>query len=222
MKKVIFILCIIFLTNTVIAQYGRFPKPQKPDKIFRQMEKERKKDMKKKNTDRINDLLLDLDDYTQNRIIPQMKEWKTKIDTSLSTNDKIFLDSLRILSRKINEVSKELKKEKSRAVKSGNEDVITEDTRIMKDNKKLTKEIYNNLKSLIADYKYVFDPIKAENKQKIEIWEKEASDIAMKWVDSHGYNLTDKEKKRLEEYWKFSNRLNIIKIAVWNGEKNLQ
>lgn len=216
MKNLILILLAVLLVHTGLSQYGRYPKSQKPDKIFRQMEKQRKKDMKMKNKDRIRDLVLDLEDYTRDKVIPQLKDWKMKIDTALSVDDKIYLDSLRLIAENINEDAKILKKEKLKAAKSGNDDIINEDNKKMKEYKLQGKEINENLRSLISDYKKLFDPIKTECKQKTEAWEKEASDMVVKWTNSHG-NLTDKEKKRLEGYWKYSNIINLNKIALWNG-----
>jgi hypothetical protein len=223
MKKLIYIFCILLFNNIVFAQYGRIPKPQKPDKVFRQMEKQRMKEMKKKNKnkDRLTGIISDLEDYTQDKIIPMMKEWKLKIDTSLSPNDKIFLDSLRLLTDRIKEDNRELKKNKTKAAKTGNEDIKAEDAQRMKENKKQSKEISNELKSLFGDYKTLFDPIKSECKQKTDIWEKEASDMVIKWTDAKGLNLTDKEKKRLEECWKYSGKINLNVIALWNGKSGI-
>jgi hypothetical protein len=219
MKKTIVLLCVFLFTNISFSQYGKYPKPQKPDKVFRQMEKQRMKEMKAKNKDRIKSLVYELEDYTHNKIMPQMIIWKTKIDTSISPNDKIYLDSLRQIANLVNDDSKNLKKDKSKALKSGNDEAINEDAKRMKELKKEEKEINNNLKDLMADYKNLFDPLKSEIRQKIDSWEKEASDIAVKWIDSHKYNLTDKEKKRVENLWKYSKILNINKIVLWDGQK---
>jgi hypothetical protein len=214
--KILFILIITSIvgTNILQAQFGRIYKPPKQYRIKSGIK------FKQKKTDKniLKDLIKDLEEWTDDNVLPGLRDWKDKFDSYLLPED---LEKLNSYRKNLSDVKKELKdlqdkKKIERRHKKSNG--IQEENSKVKELKLEEKDMTQLAKPFVKKYRNVLDSIFFEAKPKIVKWEQEASDLIVKLVEKNNYNLTDKEKKKMEEYWRFGKKITMNKFIIWDGK----
>lgn len=207
MKKIFIIIVILFfgilyISEISFAQFGRFPKHTKP---FRP-NKEFKIKQQKENV--FKELKLDIEDWTKDNLLPEFIILKNKLDSGININDLQTLDSLRYKMASLNEELIRIKKSKDKEFKKSESEVIKYDR----------KDVIDAAKPFRLKYKNLLDSIYSEAQQSLQKWETAVSDYIIKWTEENKYNLTDKEKTALENYYKFSEKFKGARFLLWDGK----
>ena len=141
----------------------------------------------------------ELKEYKLNNIIPQMSEWKSEIDNSLSETELAQLDALRAQAKAVKEQMK-AKMQMMKAKKEAGEEI---DREAMKEE---MKEVKEQLHSLIEKLK----PIAEANKETLKSIVENSEDLRDKWHDDireivktdleeNGEEIKERKRERREK-----------------------
>jgi hypothetical protein len=197
---VILIFGILYISEIAFAQFRRIPKQTKS---FRTKKEFR---IKEKKENPFKELKLDIEDWTKDNLLSEFIVLKNKLDSGINIGDLKTLDSLRYKMAALNEELNKIRKSKDKEFKKSESEIIKYDR----------KDVIDAAKPLRLKYKILLDSIYSEAQPNIQKWETAASDFIIKWTEERKYNLTDKEKMALENYYKYDEKFKGARFLLWN------
>jgi hypothetical protein len=183
----------------------------------------------------LKDLREEIKNYSEKNIFPEIQEWKSILDKSMSKEDLAKLNDLRAKSVVMKNEMKEEKK--SIIQESKEEDWDKDDFKDkMKDEseefKSEMKTIARELKPLAEKYRYILAKIGEKAKPKKEEWENGILQIVNNWKNNHKEEIeklknNKKIEKNLLEKATGFNKLNfdgdkkkaVARFMLWDGKQ---
>ncbi len=143
----------------------------------------------------LKELFQQLRDYAQANIIPKMKELKTRLDNSMSSDDLQSLNKLRDQAAQMKEEGKKDALLLRKAWRSN--DII--DAKLyrgkLKDLMTGRKELLKDLKPLGVKYKSTLEELGKDAKPSLKVWMEDIKKIIAAWYLNHQGNLSPDHKK---------------------------
>jgi hypothetical protein len=143
----------------------------------------------------LKELFQQLRDYAQTNIIPKMKELKTKLDNSMSSDDLQSLNKLRDRATQMKEEGKKDALLLKKAWQSNNINDVKLYAGKIKDLKGERDALLKDLKPLGVKYKTTLEEIGKDAKPSSKVWQEEVKKIVAGWYLKHQGNLSADHKK---------------------------
>lgn len=154
-------------------------------------------------------------DYKNQNMIPKFKEWKNRIDNSISSSELTILNSLRAEAKALKAETK-VKFKELKAQRDQGKEVNKEE---MKAQFEQTKESYRilaeKLKPIAENNKELMVEIGSELKEYSKIWEKEMNGLTDK------YNDSDRRRKKHRKSRKEGKKA-MVRLLLWDGESTFE
>ncbi len=133
----------------------------------------------------IAELRSDIRGYVEKSILPQLLEWKMKLDNAMDPADLASLNALRARALELRRENRELGQGMRRAWKDEDYTALKDRRDDMKDMKGEWKALLETLKPLARKHADVLKEIGRAVPPKVELWKSEGRAIAMRWLDRH-------------------------------------
>lgn len=143
----------------------------------------------------LKELFQQLRDYAQTNIIPKMKEMKTRLDKSMSSDDLQSLNTLRDQASQMKEEGKKDALLLKRAWKSNNIMDVKLYMGKIKDLKSGRDDLLKNLKPLGLKYKTTLEEIGKDAKPSGKVWQEDVKKLVAGWYLRHMGDLSSDHKK---------------------------
>lgn len=130
----------------------------------------------------------ELANYKKEHILPQLNEWKLKIDSELSSEDLAELNRIR---EEASDLMVRAKNERMNRLESGERPDKNEVRNIREVQKKNRKEIASKLTPIIEKYPDLVNDLKDEVESKHEKWAEDIKDIHVNWKNENSDELDE-------------------------------
>lgn len=145
------------------------------------------------NSEIFQELKESIENYKNANIIPQLDEWKSKIDSELSSIDLQTLNELREKAAEHKEENFQKMREKREAGEKPSKEEIMEHRKEMME---FRREMGEDLKEVIDNYPDLVDELKGEVTEKHEEWHTDIKDIHKEWADKYEEELEEMKGDR--------------------------
>jgi hypothetical protein len=143
----------------------------------------------------LKELVQQVRDYAQTNVIPKMREWKTTLDNSMSSDDLQALNALRLEAARMKKdgIAFALALKKAAAANNAADAALYKSK--FKDLKAERDVLFSNLKPLGTKYKSTLVSLGQEAKPSVEVWKQGGMKIVVGWYLKHANDLSADRKK---------------------------
>jgi len=191
------------VTTGTVAQ-GRRPDPQKMELV--------------------KELHNELRTFAQGKILPTLRQWKAKLDGSMSAEDLTALNTLRARAAKLRDAMMEHGRAMRQAWKSEDDAALRTHRDAMKGLMGELHAIMKELKPLAEKYRSTLEAIGAEARPVIQEWRTEGKAIVEKWAAEHRDELGDHPRHMMRHGMPMSHmfggpkKKTVARFMLWNGD----
>ena len=148
-----------------------------------------------KSKEALKELFQQVRDWAQTDIIPKMKDWKTKLDNSMSSDDLKALNALRDQAAQIKGDGKKLAAALKKAWQNNNFANVKRFKEKIKELGEQREELLKDLKPLALKYKGTLVEIGKEAKPYGKEWKEGIKKVVTDWYENHKNDLSREHKK---------------------------
>lgn len=164
------------------------------------------------------ELKAEIKKYKQENILPKMKQWKSKIDESLNSEDLQKLNSLRAEAKVAKEEMLKKRKELIAKRESG-EDVSKKDIKkLMKESKTEFKSIAEKLRPIAKNNSDLLREIAQEARPFQEKWEEDIKAIFDEYSNNSNSYGEGKRNRNRKGKNKEKGKKAMVRLLLWDGE----
>ncbi len=191
------------VTTGTVAQ-GRRPDPQKMELV--------------------KELHDELRTFAQGKVLPTLRQWKAKLDGSMSAEDLTALNTLRARAAKLRAAMMEHGRAMRQAWKSENYEALRAHREAMKGAMEEMRAIMKELKPLAEKYRPTLEALGAEAQPVIQGWRTEGKAIVEKWAAEHRDELGDHARHMMKHDMPMghmfggSKKKAVARFMLWNGD----
>ena len=148
-----------------------------------------------KSKEALKELFQQVRDWAQTNIIPRMKDWKTKLDHSMSSDDLKALNALRDQAAQIKGDGKKLAAALKKAWQNNNFANVKRYKEKTKELGEQREELLKDLKPLALKYKGSLVEVGKEAKPYGKEWKEGMKKVVTVWYENHKSDLSREHKK---------------------------
>ena len=165
--------------------------------------------------------------WAQQRILPQLSEWKKELDAGMKADDLARLNQLRSRAAELRGKVREHLQGLREAWKNEEKEGIIKHRTALSETRKAWLDILDELEPLAFDYRETLKQIGTKAKPVLQEWKKEGKEIVQQWAEEHEDQPSVKSLARLLKRGNlpgmgiggsYLKRKRVARFMLWDGE----